>query len=151
MRVPRIRVRPCQRADSVYAQRHVGQIGPTDRYSPGSEHTFDDRCICWHHRLCQRRHPPGGGQADMSIFSFTVRGTPCRGPGTPAASLLSASRAGACLVSQNSDHGVQRRVHSINASQVGTTTSIELSCRRAMRCANSVAESCQISLMSGSE
>jgi hypothetical protein len=87
----------------------------------------------------------------MSIFSFTVKGTPCRGPDIPpAASLLSAEIALARASSARTrttafSDGFTASMRARWAS----TTSIELSCRRAMRSASSLAESCQISLMSG--
>ena len=93
------------------------------------------------------------GRPDMSIFSFTVKGTPCRGPDiSPAASLLSAKAA----LARASSARTRTTAFSVGFTVLmrakwASTTSIELSCRRAMRCANSVAESCQISLMSGSE
>ena len=56
----------------------------------------------------------------MSMFSFTVKGTPCSGPtASPAASFRSANgRRGAGLVGKHAHHGVQRRVHRIDASQM---------------------------------
>ena len=74
------------------------------------------------------------GRPAMSIFSFTVNGTPCKGPSfSPAASSRSAeSCASARLVGEHADHGVQPRVDGIDAGE-GAHPPLQRSSGSAMR------------------
>jgi hypothetical protein len=51
----------------------------------------------------------------MSMFSFTVKGTPCRGP-TGGQPVVGQSRGGAGLVRKDPDYSVQSRVYGLDPS-----------------------------------
>ncbi len=118
--VPGISSQTVQRAIGVNTQRHVWQIGAGDRYRAGSAHAFDHRRVRWHHGLRQRRHAPGGWQpGHVDIFLYREGHAMQRADRLAGGQLLvGQDSAGAGLVGKHPHHGVQRRVHCIDASQV---------------------------------
>jgi hypothetical protein len=135
---------------------------------PGTELAFDEEVRFYHRwifakrpgfrvaRFCNVDRPdrhhdalefPDGRKVLVTLLRCGQRAVVLQLPVGSSQPLVGQDRAGAGVVYEDPDHGVQRRVHSIDASKCVLTTSTELSCRRAMRCASSVAESCQISLI----
>ncbi|MGA2126396.1 MAG: hypothetical protein ABSG76_09615 [Xanthobacteraceae bacterium] len=118
--IPGISRETVKRADGVSAQRHVRQIGAADRYRAGRAHALDDRCIRWRHGVCQRRHPPGRGQAGQIDIFLHREGNAMQGPDRLAGGDLPVGRdgAGAGLVGHDPDHGVESGICRIDASQM---------------------------------
>ena len=119
--MPGISRQAVQRTVGVHAQRHVRQIGAGDRDGAGGAHAFDDRRIDGATALASAGTPQVVGRPAMSMFSFTVKGTPCSGPmASPEASrLVGLYGRSARLVGQHAHHGIQRRVHRIDTRQMG--------------------------------
>ena len=118
--VPRIARKTVQRTHGMQTQRHVGQIGPSDRYRAGGAHALDHRRIGRRHSLGQRRHAPGGRKAGHVDILLHREWHAVQGPDlfTDGQLPVGQSCASARLLGQHSHHGVQRRVDGIDAGEV---------------------------------
>ena len=143
------RVRPCSELSVCTRSAMSGRLVRAIGMAPAARMRSTTGASTGATALASAGTPQVVGRPAMSMFSFTVKGTPCSGPTvSPAASFWSALTAAARASSAST------RTTAFSAgftasmrARWASTTSAELSCRRAMRCASSVAGSCQISLI----